>query len=185
MNLIKELEKISNENFSHESILESMEEEKLQLEKKQHIIHVLKIARDIDNYINLKNFELCNIGGFELDCYENTTEKICSISFNFYHNDGEMILHENMKKEYPEILQRFREIFNGDKFKSLKDLSVKKDFLSENFIESSCEEVDLAEGAGEVLINMLLNKELKSILYYSKLQLDLENKKEPNKKLKI
>jgi len=184
MDLTKELEIIEKESFAHESILNKFNEEKYQLEKKSYIIQVLKIARDVDNYIMLKNFSLCNIGGIELDCSEDDYNKTNSISLNFQRCDGEFIPHDEMTKKYPEILQRFREIFNGNEFKSLKDLSVKSEFLNEEFITDG-KEIDLIEGAGEQLIDTLLSKELKTILDYNRMQLSLDNKQKGGKKLKV
>jgi hypothetical protein len=185
MDLIKELEKIENNNVSYSTILDEFNQEKAEMDKKMHIINVLSIAKDVEDYINLNDFEAINIGGFEMDCCEDEDTKSQSISFSFFRCDGEAILHDSMKKKHPEILQRFREIFNGSNYKGLKDLSVKTEFLNAEFTESGWIEVDFIQDAGEVIVNSLLSKELKSILDYSKMQLELNNKKEPGKKLKV
>ncbi len=183
MDLIKELEKMEKGNLSLHEIRQEIEEQQLQLEKKAYIFKVLSIAKDVEDYIKTESFPSKDIAGIELDSYESENE--VSIAFSFFRNDGETIYHDLMKKEYPEILQRFREIFNGPAFANLKDLSVKNEFLNKEFVQSGSQEFDLNEGVGEEIIDVLLSKELKSMLDYSKMQLSLDNKSEKNKKLKV
>lgn len=185
MDLVKELEKMQKENLYPHSIVDYINKEKEELEKKGYIFQVLAIAKDIEDYISLKNFSLCNIGGFGLDCCDHN-DGTHSVAFYFYRPNGEIINHDNeMKKQYPEIIQRFREIFNGSSFGGLKDLEMKSAYLNEDFVQSGCVEIDLEVGAGEEIVNNLLSKELKTVLDYSKMQLELDDKKEPSKKLKV
>jgi hypothetical protein len=185
MDITKELEKMQKGNLYPHAIVEDINKEKEQLEKKGYIFQVLAIAKDIEDYISLKDFSICNIGGFGLDCCDHN-DGTHSVAFYFYRPNGEIINHDNtMKKQYPEIVQRFREIFNGSNFDGLKDLEMKSKYLNDAFVQSGCVEIDLELGAGEEVLNALLSKELKTVLDYSRMQLDLENKSEPSKKLKV
>lgn len=185
MDLVKELEKMKNGNLYPHAIVEDINKEKAELEKKGYVFQIMAIAKDIEDYISLKNFSLCNIGGFGLDCCDHN-DGTHSVAFYFYRPNGEIINHDNeMKKQYPEIVQRFREIFNGSNFNSLKDLEMKSTYLNEDFVQSGCMEIDLVKGAEEGVLDTLLSKELKTILDYSRMQLDLDDKKEPSKKLKV
>jgi hypothetical protein len=181
MDLIKELEKLKNGNISHQSLVDQLEQEKEDLEKKKYMVALLHTAKQVEEYVNLRNFATLNIKGFLLECYIDE-DFYHSIRIHFYRPDGEIIHPSSMRKEYPGLTARLDEILHGG---DPKYWLVKTEYLNEDFIEKRSHDIDLAKGAGEKVLDALLNKELKNILDYSRMQVDLPTNELNSKKLKM
>lgn len=181
MDLIKELEKLEVGNVSHDALVEQLEEEKANLDKKAYIVALLHTAKRVEEYVGSRNFAALNIKGFKLECYIDEDD-YHSMKLHFYRPDGGIILPLTMRQEYPGLTARLDEIFNNG---NPKYWMIKTEYLNEDFIESQSHNIDLVKGAGEKVLSVLLNKELKNVLDYSRMQVDLPTNDSNSKKLKI
>jgi hypothetical protein len=181
MDLIKELDKLENGNISHQTLVEQLEQEKEDLEKKKYMVALLHTAKRVEEYVCLRNFNKLNIRGFQLECAIDD-DNCHSLRIHFYRPDGEIILPITMREEYPGLSARLHEVFDVG---NIKYWFIKTEYLNEDFIEAGSHDIDLVKGAGEKVLSALLSKELKNILDYSRMQVDLPTNDINSKKLKV
>lgn len=181
MDLIKELERLEKGNISHDDLVVQLKEEKANLDRKAYIVALLHTAKRVEEYVGSRNFAALNIKGFQLECYVDD-DNCHSLRIHFYRPDREIIYPRAMREEYPGLSARLDEILHGG---NPKYWFIKTEYLNEDFIEAGSHDIELVKGAGEKVLSVLLNKELKNILDYSRMQLDLPINDGNSKKPKL
>lgn len=177
MDITKELEKLSinediNETFnSIDNEYRSLVRQQTELLKKAHLLKVISLVNKIENYIEQDIFSKKNIQFIRCESYYNGQG---NGEFEIDLLNKEKI---DITKIYPQEYQLInREISKVAKFNV--------NFTDKNLI-SAKHTIELKPGCGEKLRDLLLSDELKKVLEYNKMQLDLAPKDEDVKRLKI
>jgi hypothetical protein len=164
MNIQKEIEEIlSIDSINPKSITKQAKEYKENLEKKNHILNVINIFNTIDKLEKNKVFKKYSIHyiKFKLnkpfDCYDKHR--------NF--------LWDAVDKDIKKLNESLKDLFNNS--------------LSEKYLGGNMDNfVDLSKPIKEQIYKILLSKELKQIMEYNEMQIELpHNASEEVKKIKL
>lgn len=171
MDIIAELKRISSEKDNTKNILKSMNDE---FEKKLHLFRVFEFAYAIDTLIADKHCEkhLC----------------VLKIFNNKYESRPLMLIVSDSKGN--EILKGFPQVPE-----TIMELKPLVEHIATCKIEYTCcgnisvgtpLKIELKKGAGSEILKHLLSDELRAMLDYSQMQIELDDKKEiAPKKIKV
>jgi hypothetical protein len=157
-----------------EKIIKSILDEQAQLEKKLHIFKVISLADKIEQAIETGYFNEPKVEAltFVLDYND-----FIYLEIGYYlTNDDQTLFSENDNKIYYEKpISFFTDLFKEmGKFKA--------ELTSENH---EPDELKLEIGIKDKILDILLSDELKKILEYNKMQLELPTNKNNTKKSKM
>jgi hypothetical protein len=151
-------------NFQHRELVKQQQE----LNKKKYLIQLIDIANKMEEAIeDLKFLVIQDLEWLEISCIE--SEYGHKVVFWLIDKDGEYI-----SKKVPE-----QENFVKMLFEKIEDFNA--DFINEKNLCGECK-LELKCGIGEKLLNFFLSDELRKVLDYNKINLELPNNNEPNKK---
>ena len=172
MDIKEELKELMNDDKSANSLMAEINQEKVKLEKKLHIIQVVSITNRMEKAVEEKFFNDFDFINYEIRFYS------LEFSVNYtLQNKGKRTPSKNIS---PEIVK-----FLDDLSSDIQSLNpkYKNDRLSNLNREHKLE---LKPGIGEQMLELFLSKELKNIVDYNKMQLELPtNNDSISKKLKI
>lgn len=172
MDLINELKEIEDNSLSIENLIEKLEEEQVQLAKKAYILKVINISRAMT----------------ELSHSEILKDKILGINLSYHqsYDNYQFYIHLlDYQENRLETDAQFRE-----KSKELVALlktngKLNKNYVSQSFWEDSRGKILFNKEVDKQIFDLFLNEELKKILDYSQLAVELKDKKGSEKRLKI
>lgn len=177
MDIRKELEQLKYNGKSADDIVEDMNQQyddlvkqQHELLKRQHVFRVMALANTMENAVKKGFFNIENLQWLEVECHE--TEYGYDVAFWLMDKDNEFISNKVLEQnEF--ILNSFNKImnFNGD--------FAHKDFACGPY------KMEIKTGIGEVLLNLFLSDELKKVLEYNKMQLELPSNESNTKRIKI
>lgn len=160
MDIVYELKSISLEKHLAQIAYKELSEEAA---KKSHLFKVLEFSYFLDELVNhpaLVELDLKKLLIFPTD---NAFDPI-----TFYiHNSTEKIVFLEAYTNSPDVIAKFQNLLNDISKTSRLE-------YTSGFSISKAVEIELIEGAGGKAIEYLLSNELKSILEYSQMQLDLD-----------
>jgi hypothetical protein len=164
MDIQQELREIYSRNIDDtRSIIRQAKDYSKELEKKHHILNVLNIAQAIEQLVENKSFEKADTYYIKLSLNN---------SFSCYDKNRNF-LYAPVNKKVEKLSNSTEELF--------------KITLDEKYMGGNLDNfIDLSKPVKEQLFKMLLNKELRTIVEYNQMQIDLvENSQETSKKLKL
>ena len=169
MDIVNELKIIESNQNNKKELLRSLTYD---FDKKLHIFKVIEFAYAVDNLLEDKKYAK----------YINSIR----IMNNQYPNRPVMISVIDNKKN--DILRNSINLM--DEIKNLSPLienirDSKIEYTKCNIPLSKTINIEFKKGAGEEILKHLLSDELFTILQYSKMQLELDNKKEDTNKKKL
>lgn len=175
MDVVDELKSISLEKRLAKLACKELSEDAA---KKAHLFKVLEFSYFLEELVVDEALEQMDLRKLLIFPTDNAIEPI-----TFYiHSSAEKIIFLEAYTKSPEIITEFQNMLNDISKTS------RLEYTSGLTISKSVE-IDLIEGAGEKAIEHLLSDELKSILEYSQMQLDLDvdevKEDHAEKKLKI
>ena len=174
MDIRKELKQIAENNKSADDVVvdisqqyEDLVKQQYELVKRQYIFRVMSLASGIEEAVQQGFFNIKNLQWLEIECHE--TEHGYGTAFWLMDKDGEFI-SSKIPEQSGFILHSFDKIMNFH-----------GDFAQENFA-SGPHKIEIKTGIGEKLLNLFLSDELRKILEYNKMQLDLPDNNDSNTK---
>jgi hypothetical protein len=162
MDFIDELKKTKEENISLGCIIDNLHEQEAIILKKIHVFKIMKLAKNI---AALANSELSR----------------------FHKIDGVTIARHDHSVYFFSLFDKNKQIFDsGEVYKQFGIIEGLMNF-NQNNISKSMQKVTILfdENFEKNFIDTFLNEELRSILDYSQMQLELDNKNSFSKKIKI
>lgn len=168
MNVIDELKRINSEGYG--GFFDYAMEQKEIWEKKLHIIKVVNVANEIDNVIKDGFFKAKGINSITIEiCYKGKHYYY----FSMYDNGQKVNLTDEIGLD-PEPVAKIRTALN-----ELHGLNL--DYVGENFNQH----VDInSSNVRDIILNMLLSKDLKTILDFSEMQCEIKDNEVENKNRK-
>jgi hypothetical protein len=179
MDLLKELAEIDTDQSSADNIINDIENQKYELSKKSHILKILALCNQVEKIIDEVEFKQDKIKFLKVYWEGNAQRK--DIKLGFY-------LLDSNKKELAVLNENYTFI------KSFSMLSKETDKLGlfdpafKSDLDPNSEDMilDAKLSIKEKLLNILLSKELKSILDYNRMQLNIpENENTKKVRMKI
>lgn len=174
MDITKELEQMATNDKSADDIIsdidrqyEDLVKQQHALVKRQHIFRVMSLASKMEEAVEQGFFNIESLHLLELECHE--TEYGYDVAFWLINKDGESI-SSKIPEQNEFILHSFYKIMNFH-----------GPFAQENFA-SGPHRIEIKTGIGEELLNLFLSDELRKILEYNKMQLDLPDNSDSNTK---
>lgn len=164
MNIQKELKEfLSRDSNDNKSIIKQAEEYRKTLEKKTHILAVLNIAHVIDKLVDNKILEKAKVSYIKL--------RIGDVFDSYDQNKN--FLWDAYDKKIAKINNSIKEVFKSE--------------LNEKYLGAHLSTfIDLEKPVKEQVFKILLSKELRTIVEYNQMQMDLSEKNhEITKKLKL
>jgi predicted RNA-binding protein with PIN domain len=158
MDIITELKLGNTENNFLNSLIYIEEQQEL-WNKKAHIFNIINLVNRIEQTNNEGLFEAQNIAFIEiLHKYNSHSGNFVTLNF----------LNQN-KEQIPNV---DREVYN-----KLSPYFAPLDGFNDKYIEKSDFElsIDLKQNIKEQIFNVLLSAELKNVIEYSQMQIELEN----------
>jgi hypothetical protein len=175
MEIAKELASVRNRERTTEDILADIAEQQRQLKLKDHIfkvIHITSVIEDmlVDRMFQRYDIDLVKIG--QVYDYDIGNQ----IEFVFYNANGEETV-KYFGNKYIEPVDKLREAFEKlDRF-STND-------ICEDFVKHE-KSFKVNDELPKKIMDVLLSKELKSIIQYNELQNDLHENNNTTRKMKI
>lgn len=169
MDIINELKKLSLEDSNTKQILKNMNDE---MEKKLHILRVFEFAHAIDSLAKDKKYQkYLKI----IKVFNNTYQSRPLMMIFLDHHDNDVLRYSiNVMQELVELKPLIENIVKSKIEYTNCDIPVGK-FIS----------IDFKKGMKDEILKYFLSDELKTILDYSQMQIDLDEKSNTQKKLKI
>jgi hypothetical protein len=169
MDIREELKDLLYENKSAHDLRNEIIQEKVQIEKKLQIIQAISLAQKMEKAVKENLFSNFSLINFEIRFYSLTL----SVKYS--------LKSKGKKNITPELIEFLDEISHDIELLYAKYRNEKK--LSNLNPEHKLE---LKPGIGEKMLELFLAKELKTIVDYNKIQLELPNNNDSaSKKLKI
>jgi hypothetical protein len=161
MDIIKELELVKNSDGELKNVLKYIREERELWNKKLYIFKIIEVADDIESLIKEGVFK------------DHSIEHIL-----IYHDAGGEIdfsFHNEAKSKInPTVALRY-----FSPYKTLSTIFARERELYQQYITENIKVfIDLKENIQEQVVNALLPEELKTILKYSEMNLEIPNKEE-------
>jgi hypothetical protein len=175
MDVVDELKSISLEKHLAKLACKELSEDAA---KKAHLFKVLEFSYFLEELVVDKALEKLDLRKLLIFPTDNSIEPI-----TFYiHSSAEKIIFLEAHTAAPEIINDFQKLLNDisktSRLEYTSGLNISKAI-----------EIELIEGAGEKAVEYLLSDELKAILEYSQMQLELDvdeiTEEHSEKKLKI
>jgi hypothetical protein len=184
MDIVKELEQITeSDNFGNDIILKTMHERD-ELEKKIQMLKTISLAERVESIVNTDLFTKEGMEFLQLSCEYDQDYGGYRAEFHLLDANKEIIAsyYEAFENKQVEILHNI--------FENLYPFDF--DWANPKFKQGSAD-IELKPGVKEHIIEVLLNNELKQIynqakiqISYNKMQLELPGNNEGNiKKLKM
>jgi hypothetical protein len=175
MDITKELKELnSTDNFGNK-ILQELEVQQDEFNKKLYLIQMLSAAKEIESMVNEGFFKLNNIDWLYMNIYESKFEKK-------FHKITMRVGGENFIKDSHE--QEFYNLKIKKIFKNIEEINLK--LVNEELLINHEFYLDLIPGVEQKILDLFLSDELKKVLEYNQMQLELSNNNDSNnKKLKL
>jgi hypothetical protein len=172
MDIINELEIGNIENNFQDSI-EYIEEQKKIWAKKSHIFNVIRLANAIEQLQQEEIFKNDGVEYIAID-HENNSTTGNFLMCNFFNSKGH--IEKRVKGKDIESYTKIRDYINS--FDNFDDKNIQtQDFEGNIFLKDDIR---------KQIFNVLLSKELRTVIGYSEMQLELKNGITPQtKKLKL
>jgi hypothetical protein len=171
MDIKKELMELSSSDNFGDKILENMEYEKQEFNKKLYLVQMLSTAKKLDRIIEVGVFQNNDIDSFRVNVFGTTLKKkFHKIMFNC---TGEDFITDSHEREFFNI--KLKEVFNN-----IEEIDLS--LVSEKMINKPEFYLDLEQGIGQKILDLFLSDELKKVLEYNNMQLELPSNNEINNK---
>ena len=172
MDLINELKEIEDNNLPVEMIIENLEEDQIQIRKKIHILKVINFSRAMKKLVQ-SDIPKDKILGINLQYHQ---------SGNLYQFSIHLLDHQEKRlktdSEFKEKSKDFVELLK-------KSGKLNLNYVSESFWEDGQGNILFNKEVDKQIFDLFLNDELKKILDYSQLSVELKDKEGIQKRLKI
>lgn len=175
MDLFKEIDDIRARKGNPTAVINNLEEKKNEIDKQIYIISVVSAACDIADMIQNKEFFKKNIHQMAL-------------SYNYDHDYGNQLQYvfsdkngielDKRTSKFNDLTDRVDEIFS-----SIDGFSYEQ--INDSFTDKYLTTLDLKTNFESEFINLMLSKELVSILEYGELQNSMTNNDKVLKKPKL
>lgn len=176
MDLVKEFDDIQKGKRNPQKILDVLFVEHQELMKKMHIFKSLLISESIKEMMEANSFHKDDILAIQIFKYQDDNYSE-SIKFKVYDLNDKPIQHRGYYGEE-----------NGSIAKLLELFSQLDDFETDNIsfdLKNGYHYIELSQGSHEEILNLLLSEDLKIMVQYNKMQLDLSSNEKNPKKLKL
>ncbi len=178
MDLKQELDKISKNKNNVNSIINSLSGEREELDKKIHILKVIKIADAIDEIIKNGDFLQTEINYINL-LNNYSDDYAYRIMVDVQSKDHRVIYNYDLLNNSVESIKGIWELF-----RILDGFNIT--YVNEHFGENKRKIIKLDNSFKEELLDILLSRELKTTLEYYNMEKELSNKDNgSNKKHKV
>jgi hypothetical protein len=170
MDIKKELKQIISEGKNPDDCVADIENQKLELLKKSHLLKTISLANKIEGFVRNDAFTEKQIGFLELEYFYGDLSA-GQIDFTLLTNDGQfMIVNAYDRALVREALSHI---------KGFEDKFVNDDFAGKEH------RLELKPGIGKEIISLFLSDELKKIYEYSKMQAEIPENDNHSKRLKM
>lgn len=173
MDIKKELEKLNSTKGFGENIIKDIINEQEELEKKLYLFKVMVLANKLEDAVGKDFFKPEQIASVKI-FFEFYDHIYVDTEFYLITESGEKVSESHNKIYYEKPILFFGELF-GELGRN------KVDFISsDNELKEI--KIELKSGIKEKVLEIFLSEELKTILEYNKMELDLPNNNENNSK---
>lgn len=174
MEMLNAFESYQNNTKGIEDIVEEFEKEKEAINKKIHIFKVLEIGNIIQELIDNKQLNSEEISAITIS-YGYDYDYGNEINLDFINIEKTDSFKKYLPKELIHLINDTSSIINGFKNKNINEI----------FTQNTEMKIRINDNFKEKFIDLMLSSELKNILNYNELQIDLADKEKTSKKMKI
>ncbi len=166
----EEANKVSNDLYS----------QKEELMKKIHIFNVLCFSRAMAEFLIDKDIKSYNVSAINVRHYRDYESGENNIMFDIVDLQGKALESDNMDEKQSDIWIKCMDFFNSNALSSID-----RDFINQNFEVDVWRSISLLKDTEEQILDLFLNKDLRTILEFNKMKVGLENSNVSCKKAKL
>ena len=180
MDIEKEFKQFNSASEGNKEVVYDLYKQKTEIEKKIHIFHVLGFSKQMAEFVNSNSelFQSLNVSAISFKHYRDYESGGNNVRFELLDLQNQVI--EDSNEQQLEIWGKCMDILSGNGL-----LGVDDEFMNKEFKENVWTPVSLLNNPENQLLELFLNKDLKSVLDFHMMQNDLPSNNESGKKLKV
>jgi hypothetical protein len=180
MDIEKEFKQFNSTSEGNREVVYDLYKQKTEIEKKIHIFNVLSFSKQMAEFVkgNIEVFQSQNVSAITMKHYRDYESGGNNVRFELLDSNNQVI--EEADEQQLEIWGKCMELLSGNGLLGVDEEFINKDFKADVWVP-----VLLSSKIENELLELFLNKDLKSVLEFHMMQTDLPSNNESGKKLKV